>query len=210
VAAPCAPIAPSWTYPSVPDSLFFSNNVSGYEYLASGHHLICQGANGRFFELDENEDIVWEYINPETANGVLTQGDNPNQNTVFRASHVSLSHPGIADQSLDSGPPLELNPNLDACEVNSVLNPANYVLDEWRLYPNPTSGWVTIECPHHQSLSAELQLYDACGGLVHSETFSTQTRIATGIWSPGMYFGILRSTGRTKNVQVATFKLLVQ
>ena len=207
---PCAPPAPSWTYPSAPDWAFFSNNVSGYEFLESGHRLICQGADGRFFELDENEEIVWEYINPETSNGVLTQGDNPSQNSVFRATHIPLSHPALANQNLDPGPPLELNPNLEACEVNDVLEPNNQSGKSWQVYPNPTSDGFAIEWTGTSSSRWRLELFDAFGTFVHSETFSDQTRIASDIWSPGLYVGILQPIESVSSDHSSTFRLIVQ
>ena len=63
--------------------------------LPDGHHLICQGADGRFFELDGTGDLVWEYINPITNTGTLAQGSNPIQNAVFRALAVPATHPGL-------------------------------------------------------------------------------------------------------------------
>ena len=38
--------------------------------------MICSGAKGRFFEIDENKEIVWEYINPVVNIGIVSQGDS--------------------------------------------------------------------------------------------------------------------------------------
>ena len=82
------PVSAAWTYPAAPDYDFYSHNISGYTRLVGGHHLICEGAQGRFFELNNTGSLVWEYINPITSTGPMTQGDNPNQNAVFRAVSV--------------------------------------------------------------------------------------------------------------------------
>ncbi len=50
--------------------------------------------NGRFFEIDSNENIVWEYINPIGALGILKQGDGTQRkgNIVFRAKKYAADY----------------------------------------------------------------------------------------------------------------------
>ena len=62
---------------------FFSHYISGSQRLSNGNTLICEGANGRIFEVTPAGDIVWEYVNP-FAN---TTEPIPNH-TVFRAAKV--------------------------------------------------------------------------------------------------------------------------
>jgi hypothetical protein len=66
---------PIWT--------FFSHYIGGAQRLANGDTLICEGANGRIFEVTANGEIVWEYVNPFPN---LT-GKVPNR-TIFRAAKV--------------------------------------------------------------------------------------------------------------------------
>ncbi len=42
----------------------FSNFVSGAQRLPNGNTLVCDGANGRFFQVTPANKTVWEYVNP--------------------------------------------------------------------------------------------------------------------------------------------------
>jgi len=55
-----------WTYE---DEEFFSDHISGAQRLPNGNTLICEGVNGRVFEVTENKEIVWEYVNEFPAEG---------------------------------------------------------------------------------------------------------------------------------------------
>jgi len=48
---------------------FWSDIVSSADRLPNGNTLICQGARGRFFEIDAAGTIVWEYLSPFTDAG---------------------------------------------------------------------------------------------------------------------------------------------
>jgi len=69
---------PMWT--------FVSHYISSAERQPNGNTLICEGSNGRIFEVTPAGQIVWEFINPYSKlNGKITD------NTVFRASKVAES-----------------------------------------------------------------------------------------------------------------------
>jgi hypothetical protein len=66
---------PIWT--------FFSNFISSVQRQPNGNTLICEGANGRIFEVTPAGEIVWEYVNPyaSESRGIRT-------NEVYRAEKV--------------------------------------------------------------------------------------------------------------------------
>jgi len=66
---------PIWT--------FFSHYISGAQRQPNGNTLICEGSNGRIFEVTPAGEIVWEYVNPFPN---LTP-KIPNS-TIFRAAKV--------------------------------------------------------------------------------------------------------------------------
>ena len=66
---------PIWT--------FFSHYISGAQRQPNGNTLICEGSNGRIFEVTPAGEIVWEYVNPFPN---LT-AKIPNS-TIFRAAKV--------------------------------------------------------------------------------------------------------------------------
>lgn len=69
---------PIWT--------FYSHYISGVQRQPNGNTLICEGANGRIFEVTPSGEIVWEFVNPYSkSDGKLTD------NTVFRAAKAPES-----------------------------------------------------------------------------------------------------------------------
>src|SRR6266850_218547 len=61
---------------------FFSPYISGAQRLANGSTLICEGCDGRIFEVTAGGEVVWEYVNPHFAYETGRPGLN---NWVFRA-----------------------------------------------------------------------------------------------------------------------------
>lgn len=95
---------------------FFSKIISGAQRLPNDNTLICEGTKGHLFEINNKKQIVWEYINPDSANGTLTQGNSPTANSVFRAIKYSPEHPGLKNKNLTPKSPIELNFDLGNCK----------------------------------------------------------------------------------------------
>lgn len=55
------PQALTWTYSD--SSWFYSTNISGAQRLANGNTLVCSGADGIFFEVTSDKEVVWKYLN---------------------------------------------------------------------------------------------------------------------------------------------------
>jgi hypothetical protein len=73
---------PFWT--------FFSSFISSARRLPNGNTLICEGMNGRLFQVTPHGDIVWEYVNPYFGKWVdhnVESGGNLS-NWVFRAQPI--------------------------------------------------------------------------------------------------------------------------
>lgn len=58
------PDAPLWRYGSEDNADFYSSFISGAQRLENGHTLICEGADGRVFEVNRAGAIFWEYLSP--------------------------------------------------------------------------------------------------------------------------------------------------
>jgi hypothetical protein len=106
------PDAPTWSYVANTPEDFFAPKISGAQRLVNGNTLICSGPEGRFFEITEAGETVWEYINPVTPSGPLAQGepvptDSGPSNQVFRARRFALDDPFFADLELIPGETLE-------------------------------------------------------------------------------------------------------
>lgn len=59
-----APSSPTWRYGSAENTEFYSSFISGAQRLPNGHTLVCEGADGRVFEVTPDGKIVWEYLSP--------------------------------------------------------------------------------------------------------------------------------------------------
>ena len=61
---------------------FFSPYISGAQRLPNGNTLICEGCDGRIFEVTSDHQVVWEYVNPHFF---MEEGRPGLNNWVFRA-----------------------------------------------------------------------------------------------------------------------------
>ncbi|NKB21773.1 MAG: PQQ-binding-like beta-propeller repeat protein [Alphaproteobacteria bacterium] len=80
-----------WEYKGSPVDTFFWPRVSGAQRLPNGNTFICEGRQGRLFEVTQEGDIVWEYISPHEhvrTEGVIRQ--------IFRAFRYGVDSPEIA------------------------------------------------------------------------------------------------------------------
>jgi Arylsulfotransferase (ASST) len=75
-----------WQYKAPQSWTFFSPVISGAQRLPNGNTLICEGINGRAFEVTREGDTVWEYVSPFF--NTLFAGDGPS-NALFRVYRYS-------------------------------------------------------------------------------------------------------------------------
>ena len=69
---------------------FFSSFISSARRLANGNTLICEGMNGRLFQVTPDGEIVWEYVNPifgQWADHDVESGGS-RSNWIFRAQVI--------------------------------------------------------------------------------------------------------------------------
>ncbi|HHM21109.1 MAG TPA: T9SS type A sorting domain-containing protein [Bacteroidetes bacterium] len=200
---PFGPTAPEWSYVADPPENFYSNFLSGAQRLPNGNTLICSGANGRFFEINTDNEIVWEYINPVINGGmILSQGDTiplfagRNANIVFRCTRYGEDYPGLANYDLSPGDPIELNfPDPYTCEIISSTTEGN--LPEINIFPNPARNFIEIEMP--QLPDATVTLYNSLGQPVKKATLKTgRLTLDVSGFSPGIYFIKINDTKAAK------------
>ncbi|TWU45106.1 Gluconolactonase precursor [Novipirellula aureliae] len=91
-----------WMYYSRSNQGFFSHIGSGAQRLPNGNTLVCAMTEGHFFEVTPDAEIVWEYINPVTKEGVVKvlEDSFPMSNAVFRAYRYGPDHPALRDREL--------------------------------------------------------------------------------------------------------------
>ena len=108
------PMNPDYIYTAPEKTDFYSPFQSSAQRLPNGNTFICKGKQGHFFEIDINENIVWEYISPIGGAKILSQGENPKDfsTNVFRAKKYWKEYEVFKGRDLSSGSPIEKNPDL--------------------------------------------------------------------------------------------------
>jgi hypothetical protein len=101
-----------WKYGSVGNLTFFSHFGGSAQRLPNGNTLICSTTQGYLFEVDSSGNVVWEYISPVTASGVVSAiGDAwPMTNAVPRARRYAGSFAGFTGHDLTAGNTIAANP----------------------------------------------------------------------------------------------------
>ncbi len=86
-----------WEYWGMPAQQFFSGHISGASRLESGNVLVCEGTSGRLFEVNQQRQVVWEFINP-----FLNQNKRGEPTvSIYRAHRYPADYPGLDGRDLD-------------------------------------------------------------------------------------------------------------
>jgi len=139
------PVDFDWTYQAPNPTDFFSSFISGVQRLQNGNTLICEGRSGRFFEIDENENIVWEYVNPVNNLGPITQNTIPEDNNVFRCTRYATDYAGFDGQTLVPQGFIEIGSDFDCSSVTSTTENTENLDSKVLIYPNPATEYFTIQ-----------------------------------------------------------------
>ena len=97
-----------WEFKSTMSNSFYSEYISGAQRLENGNTFINSGANGHFFEVTPEGEVVWEYINPVGVQSsgeygiyrIMTDTAGRQFNSVFRAARYSADYPGLNGRDL--------------------------------------------------------------------------------------------------------------
>jgi hypothetical protein len=99
------PEEPVWQFMGENPMAFFSPFISGANRMPNGNTMVAEGVSGRYFEVDQDGNVVWNYMTPYA--GYLTNPDGTSQHPLgphvyatFRATHIPLNHPGLAGRDL--------------------------------------------------------------------------------------------------------------
>jgi len=174
--------------------------------LENGNTLICEGRGGRFFEIDDNENIVWEYINPVNNMGAVTQNTIIEDNNVFRCTRYAADYAGFEGQTLEPQGYIE-NGSTFECNLFTSISDKTENLDlKLLINPNPAKEYFNIQLEGELSENDfnSIKIYNLNAELVfHSEKF--EELIYIGDIPKGIYF-IQFDFGK----ELLTEKLIVQ
>lgn len=136
---PAPPEQIAWSYVAPRKTDFFSSHISGAMPLSEGRFLVCEGDDGRVFQVNRAGELLWEYRSPfqgeagrgepprgrrgpgrgegppagglppgrgpggrpgEGPDGGPGRGGGHDSGTaLFRAVHIPLDHPGVAERA---------------------------------------------------------------------------------------------------------------
>ena len=147
-----------WSFAAMTDFSYYSPRYGGGQRLPNGNTLICSATEGRFFEITPDTSIIWLYVNPVAVDGILNQGDLPEQNEVGRANRYAVDFPGFDGKDLTPGLPIE--------ETSSIWATDPQRPDQVALlpnFPNPFNPKTNLgfRLDHTQTIS--LSLFDLQG-----------------------------------------------
>ncbi len=113
--SPFGPGEPEWTYGHEPEEDFYSAYLSNAQRLPNGNTLINSGSTGTIFEIDENKNIVWEYVIPLFGDFPATQGQSVGQNSTFRAYRFAPDFIGFDGIDITIGETIESGTDPESC-----------------------------------------------------------------------------------------------
>lgn len=100
------PATAVWSYSTLGKTDFFSLLVSGAQRLPNGNTLVCAGMLSTVFEVTPEQELVWEYTNPDPgALGYL--GPTPIGASLFAARRYAPDYPGLAGKEPAPGKSVE-------------------------------------------------------------------------------------------------------
>ena len=125
-----------WRFLSQVNTSFNSSFISGQTRMPNGNTVIMSGATGHMFEVTENKEVVWEYINPVTRSGVRTtqtDADGGMAFYTFRCYRYGPDYPGLAGKVLTPIGTLTGEPEFGGEPIVSVP------ITGWGIPPGTTS-----------------------------------------------------------------------
>jgi hypothetical protein len=163
-ASAFAPTSLFWTYTAPVPTDFYSSNISGVYPLENGSFMITSGASGNFFEINSNNEEVWKYISPLNNTGIITQGNVPSGNLVFRCNFYPENYDAFIGKTLVDMGEIEINPTSPSiCDLYLGIDSKEISSNEFSIVPNPSSDVITIT--NFQSLK-NIEILNSIGKIV--------------------------------------------
>ncbi len=163
----------------------FSSGLSSAQELENGNVLILSGRFGYAYEVNNNEEIVWEYRVPIRGGDPIEQETEltANENLTFRMDRYSLSHPAFEGKDLIPQNFLELNPDPMICDLATSI--FDLSTEEILIFPNPVMDYLNLSGISENSTT--ISIYNAMGIQVIQTKWSGQPFSIESLPS-GIYF----------------------
>lgn len=185
---PYLPTATSWIYNAANTYSLYAQNISGSQQLSNGNVLFCNGPSGIFKEINYTGTTLWEYVNPVNATGIINQGVNPTANLAFRCSFYPSNYSGFASHTFTTGSTIETtNAVSSTCSLSTSIS-ENEDYNEINIYPNPANDIINIDNLNYNNELYKVELTNALGQVVLSETTTSKKIILNDNLKNGIYF----------------------
>lgn len=149
-----------------PQSLF-STGLSSMQLLPNDNYLITSGRFGYSFELNPDNEIVWEYKTPIRGGFPVAQGDSLmiNNNLTFRVDRYPTDYDAFDGRDLSALGYIELEPDTLFCFniINDVVSINDYAI---KVYPNPANNYLVVDW--EGEMYTHLDIYNSQGQLMKS------------------------------------------
>lgn len=178
---------------------FYASNTSGAQILSNGNILLNDGPSGVFLEVDDQGNMVWEYVNPAAITGNIAQNNPPNANPVFRCNFYPSTFSGFATHTLTSGDIIENTNQLSAsCNLNTSTAVHEVAINsKLAVFPNPFTNKINIRGPRESSLYRLINIMGQqiwSGTNIENEDFSHLLN--------GIYFLKIMSEGGQESAKI--------
>jgi hypothetical protein len=178
------PLEPEVVYKAPNPFDFVSTYLSNAKQLGNGNVFINEGGEGRLFEIDVNDKIVWEYENPINYNGPNSQGDFVFGNSNFRAYKYPPNYPAFEGKNLNPGDLIEGDSEFNICKSVGTKN--SNLLKDIELKYDINSNTLTLHNPTGIKLNFQVSSIDG-KSIIQKETFSTFEELSLDHLFQGIY-----------------------
>ncbi|MEM6517068.1 MAG: aryl-sulfate sulfotransferase [Bacteroidota bacterium] len=200
---PFGPDSIFFNYPSNPpieNTNFYSAIMSNAQQLPNGNILLCQSQGGNIFEINPQNDIVWNYIVPlDSDTGVsFNQGDvNLSSNLTFRAIKYDNDYPAFSNRDLTPGETLETNSGTTTdCSEILITTKTNH--KSISISPNPVHSSFVINIENFDN-QMEVEIYDMSGKVLLKSRYKN---INIENFMPGLYFVKFKLKNIVHNIKI--------
>ena len=167
---PYLPASTSWIYNDGNPNNFYAQLTSGCQQLSNGNVLFCNGPKGTFKEISESGTILWEYINPVSVTGILTQGTTAASNAAFRCTFYPSSYSGFNNQLFSSPTIIENNNSVSStCTLSTTIDEETLGEEAVFVYPNPAKEFINVEFSGLSDENISIEIIDVFGKVVQKE-----------------------------------------
>ena len=175
---PYLPTSTSWIYNDGNPNNFYAQLTSGCQQLSNGNVLFCNGPKGTFKEISASGTILWEYINPVSVTGILTQGSTAASNSAFRCTFYPSSYSGFNNQ-LFSSPTIIENSNSvsSTCTLSTTIDEETIGEEAIFVYPNPAKEFINVEFSGLNYENISIEITDVFGKVVQKEISKNENQM---------------------------------